>query len=245
MIARCILVLLFASALIGVTKAGPPFVSDDPEPTDYQHYEIYVFSGGTHGRDANDGASGIDFNYGATKDDLQLTAVLPIAYDHPAGGEKATGLGNIELAMKYRFLHKTDTVWDGAVFPRLFLPSSSSRYGEKHFSLLVPIWLERDWDDWSTFGGGGCVINRGGDSQDFCLAGWALARQVLPKLQLGVELVHQTPDMKGGSATTRIGGGFRYDINDRYQVLAYVGPSLQNVDQTDHYLWYASLLLTF
>jgi hypothetical protein len=68
---------------------------------------------------------------------------------------------------------------------------------------------------------------------------------VTPKLQLGAELVHQTADTKDGSATTRIGGGFRYDINDRYHVLAYVGPSLQNVDQTDRYLWYASVLLTF
>jgi hypothetical protein len=26
--------------------AGPPYLSDDPEPTDYQHYEIYAFTNG-------------------------------------------------------------------------------------------------------------------------------------------------------------------------------------------------------
>ena len=29
-------------------SAGPPFITDDPEPTDYQHWELYVFSQGTH-----------------------------------------------------------------------------------------------------------------------------------------------------------------------------------------------------
>jgi hypothetical protein len=29
-------------------SAGPPFMTDDPEPTDYQHWELYVFSQGTH-----------------------------------------------------------------------------------------------------------------------------------------------------------------------------------------------------
>ena len=29
-------------------SAGPPFVTDDPEPVDYQHYEMYFFSLGTH-----------------------------------------------------------------------------------------------------------------------------------------------------------------------------------------------------
>jgi len=27
--------------------AGPPYVSDDPEPTDYKHFEIYSFGNGT------------------------------------------------------------------------------------------------------------------------------------------------------------------------------------------------------
>jgi len=27
--------------------AGPPYVSDDPEPTDYRHFEIYTFNSGT------------------------------------------------------------------------------------------------------------------------------------------------------------------------------------------------------
>ena len=89
------------------------------------------------------------------------------------------------------------------------------------------------------------MINRGGGSQDFCVAGWALVRQILPDLQLGVELVHQTADTKGGRASTGFGAGLRYDISDNYHLLAYAGPGLQNAAETSRYSWYASVLFTF
>lgn len=226
--------------------AGPPYVTDDPEPTDYQKYEVYIFSQASGGRDGVSGAYGLDFNYGATEN-LQLTAAIPIAFERPAGAESSRGLGNIELAAKYRFVHNSESSgWDVAFFPRLFLPASSDRVGEKHASLLLPVWFQHDWEkDWSTFGGGGCVINRGGDSKDFCLAGWALTHQILPKLQLGAELVHQSADSKGGHASTQIGAGLKYDINDTLHVLAYAGPGLQNIAESGRYAWYTSVLFTF
>ena len=236
--------LAVALAPLPAALAGPPYISDDPVPTDYGHYEIYLYANGTDTGSGMSGASGIDFNYGATPD-LQLTAVVPIAYDRPTAGSSATGLGNVELAAKYRFAHQANVGWDVAVFPRVFLPSGSDAVGEDHASFLLPLWLGRDWDEWSTFGGGGCVINRGGDSQDFCLVGWALLRQVHANLQLGAELVHETADTKGGHASTSIGGGLRYDLSEHYHLLAYAGPGLQNAAETGRYSWYASILFTF
>jgi hypothetical protein len=240
-IVACLAVLAVVS---GSATAGPPYVSDDPEPTDYQHYEIYVFTDGINGREGTSGASGIDFNYGATPD-LQLTTSAPIAYQSPTEGSVVAGLGNIELAAKYRFLHQSEIGWDVAVFPRVFLPSASANVGEKHASLLLPLWLEKDWDDWSTFGGGGCEINRGGGSENFCQAGWVLARQVLPDFQLGAEIVHQTADTKGGRPSTTIGVGLRYDVSDNFHLLGYAAPGLQNAAQTARWSWYASVLFTF
>jgi hypothetical protein len=223
--------------------AGPPFVSDDPAPTDYRHFEIYGFAQGAMARDGAGSAYGIDFNYGATPD-LQLTAVLPVEVSQPTNGATVAGLGNIELAAKYRFLHQADTGWDVAVFPRLFLPSASAHVGEKHFSLLLPIWAGRSWGDWSTFGGGGCVINRSGDSQDYCLMGWALTRRLLPDLQIGAEIVHQGADSKAGRAATGLGGGLIYDFSDAIHLLAYAGPGLQNTAETARLSWYTSVLFT-
>src|ERR1700681_4264031 len=87
-------------AMFGLVRpalAGPPYVSDDPEPTDYKHFEIYTFSNGTATNGDISGATGVDFNYGAAPD-LQLTATLPAGFDRPAFSRTSLGPSNIELA---------------------------------------------------------------------------------------------------------------------------------------------------
>lgn len=224
--------------------AGPPYVSDDPEPTDYKHFEIYTFNNGTATRGDIGGETGIDFNYGAAPD-LQLTATLPAAFDRPAASRTNFDLGNIELAAKYRFLHQDTFGLDVSFFPRVFLPSPSKTVGDDTASLLLPIWVQKDWSGgWSAFGGGGCVIS-GRSSQNFCEAGGVVTYQLLPKLQLGVELFHQTADGNGTPATSSVGMGVRYDINDNFHLLGYLRRGIENVDTTDRYSWYASALFTF
>ncbi len=231
-------------AVINPARAGPPYLSDDPEPTDYRHFEIYTFSNGIATRNGASGEGGVDFNYGSAPN-LQLTATLPAAYDVPATAPSMGGIGNIELAAKYRFLTQQNVGLDVSIFPRVFLPSGSAIVGEQHASYLFPIWMEKDWDRWSAFGGGGCEINRGGDSQNFCLMGAVVTRQISPNLQVGLELFHQTADTRGGEATTSAGIGFRYDLNEHFHLLGYLGRGIQNVDATDRFNWYTSVLFTF
>ena len=224
--------------------AGPPYVSDDPEPTGLGQYEIYFFTGGATARDGWSGSAGLDFNYGAAPD-LQLTAVLPISWNAPNAGPADTGLGNFELAAKYKFLHQPDVGVDVAVFPRVFLPAGTQGVGDRHAALLLPIWIQHAWDRWATFGGGGCVINRGGDSQDFCTLAWAVTTQITRRLQIGAEIYHQTADAKGERASTGVGVGTTYDFNDKFHFMASAGPGLQNAAETNQATWYAALLLTF
>src|SRR5689334_7246295 len=102
---RSAVALAFSLAVLAAPAwAGPPYVTDDPEPTPEGGFEIYGFGGGTATQDGSRGAGGIDFNYGGAKD-LQLTVVLPLAFDRPRGGPNVTGFGEIELAAKYKFLH--------------------------------------------------------------------------------------------------------------------------------------------
>ncbi|HVX04668.1 MAG TPA: transporter [Rhodanobacteraceae bacterium] len=239
--ARC---LAIAATLLSLPAwAGPPYITDDPEPTDTGHYEIYFFGEGASSRDGRDGSAGIDFNYGAAPN-LQLTATLPIAWNAPAAGNGATGLGNIELAAKYQFLHQQASGVDAAIFPRVFLPAGSSAVGESHASLLLPLWLQRTSGAWTIFGGGGCEIHRGGDSQDFCMLGAAFTYQVNERFQIGSEVYHQTADTRGGDASTDFDVGATYDLNAHFHLMASAGPGLQNRDRTDRVVWYAALLWT-
>jgi len=225
--------------------AGPPYVTDDPQPTDDGHYEVYAFTGGTATDNGSGGQAGIDFNYGGAED-LQLTAVLPFAYAKQRGQAAVTGFGDIELAAKYKFLHQDTFGLDVSIFPRVFLPTNSNpALGNKHPAFFVPFFVEKDWDAWSVFGGGGCTISRGGDSQDFCQVGLVVARQVLPHLQLGVEIYHQTPDQKGGVQSSGVGFGAIYDLNEHLHLMASAGPGIQNADLSNQTTWYAALLFTY
>ena len=151
------LVLLVGSVLPPAARAGPPYLSDDPAPTDYRHFEIYAFTDGSSSRAGQSGEAGIDFNFGALPD-LQLTAVLPVAFDRPRGVRATVDLGNVQLAAKYRFVHEQRTGWDVAVFPRIFLPAGSAAVGATQTSVFLPIWISKTWGEWSTFGGGGCTL---------------------------------------------------------------------------------------
>lgn len=242
---RTALTITLLSFIVTGAAAGPPYVTDDPEPTDEGHYEIYAFTAGTATRDDTGGQAGIDFNYGGAQD-LQLTMVVPIAYDRPRGESTISGLGDIELAAKYKFLHQETFGIDVAIFPRLFLPTTTAAaLGDKHPSLFIPLFVQKDWDKWSVFGGGGCIINRGGDSQDFCKIGVVAARRLTADFQLGVEFYHQTPDQKGAKQSSGIGLGAIYDLSEHYHLMASAGPGIQNADATNQASWYVALLFTY
>jgi len=225
--------------------AGPPYVTDDPQPTDNGHFEIYAFTAGTKTEDVLSGQGGIDFNYGGAAD-LQLTMVLPLAYDAPSRGPSVAGVGDIEFAAKYRFLHQEDFGVDVAFFPRLFLPTNSnSALGNKHVALFLPFFVQKDWGDWSIFGGGGCTLNRGGNSEDFCQMGVVLNRRIVSQLQVGLELYRQTPDERGARQATGFDVGAIYDLSENLHFLASAGRGVQNADANNQASWYAALLFTY
>jgi hypothetical protein len=109
----------------------------------------------------------------------------------------------------------------------------------------LPLWAEKDRESgWSTFGGGGCVFTDRG-TKDFCLGGIVVTYLVLPNLQVGPEQAHQSADTHGTPATTSLGMGARYDVNNTYHLLGYVRRGVENADATDQISWYASVLFTF
>jgi hypothetical protein len=238
------IITLLACALPSAAFAGPPYVTDDPDPTETGHYEIYLFASGTRTRDGRDGAAGLDISYGAAPD-LQLSLTLPVAYDNPPGGPLIGGVANAEIAAKYRIFHQETDGFDLSIFPRVFLPSASDRVGDQHASLFLPVWLGKHMGKWTTFGGGGCAITDAADSKDYCLVAWALTYGVLDGLELGAEIYHQTPDATDGRHTTGLGLGARYDRSETLHLVGSIGPGIQNADETNQLSAYAAVLFTF
>jgi hypothetical protein len=235
-------IALLAGSLGTAARAGPPFVTDDPQPTDLGHWEIYNFVSGVAIQAGGSGQAGLDINYGGAKD-LQLTAVIPLNAQSGA----AVGLGDIQLAAKYRFLHQTADGWvpDVSVFPRLFTPTAARQFGPQRLSLLVPIWAEKDLGPWSVFGGGGYDINPGPDNRNFWQGGLALTRAVSNRLTLGGEIYAQTAADRDSKPFTGLNAGVLYKLSDHWSLLAAGGPGVQNARQEGLYDVYVALEATY
>jgi hypothetical protein len=208
--------------------AGPPYVTDDPEPTDCHKWEIYNYVDETRADGITAADFGLDLNYGAFKD-VQLTTTLPL---HSESGAGVT-VGDVELAVKYKFVHQDPhgLAPDIAIFPRVFLPTAP---GSRHAQFLLPIWLEKDVGATSVFGGGGYVINPGRGNRDYALWGAVLAQQVRPGFQLGVEYAGQGRSGSDVPALHVLNLGAVIHIKGPYSVLGSFGQGV-NRKQTIFY----------
>ena len=188
--------LLAAAAAV----AGPPFLTDDPEPVAYQHWEAYVFS--TYDRAADDTAlqgPALEFNLGAAPE-LQLHLVVPWAWSRPRGGQTEGGPGDVELGAKLRFLDESESRPQLGIFPMAELPTgdASRGLGNGHIWFRLPLWIQKSWGPWTTYGGGGWVIDRASGHRDHPFVGWLLQRDLSAKLTLGGEVFAQGADTVGG-----------------------------------------------
>ncbi len=239
-LARALAALAIAGAA-APALAGPPYLTDDPVPTDTGHWEIYAFTGGEGRRSAIDADAGFDFNYGPVAG-IQLTATLPLSFSHDALAGRRAGTGDVEIGVKYRFFHDEQRGLSAAIFPRVILPTSSLAANGKT-RVLLPLWIGKDFaGGTSLFGGGGYKINPGRGNRDFWEAAVALTHD-LDKVSVGAEVAWQSPDTVGGTAQTRAGLGTIIKFTDHDALLLSGGPTW--ADHQRGYHFYAALGLNF
>lgn len=225
-------------------SAGPPFLTDDPEPTDTGHWEIYAPLIDSAGRGADFGGSaGVEMNYGAAPN-LQLTLALPTAYAHDAGGWH-WGTGDVEFGAKYRFYHDETAGLSIAVFPSMTLPTGSNGMSAGKVTAFLPVWAQKDVGPWSVFGGGGYAINPGAGNHDYWTGGVALTRKISSRLLLGIEADQQGADTDGGTASTSLGFGGIYQLKGSLRLLGSAGPTFEDRGGAAGFHAFAALGLDF
>ena len=229
--------------------AGPPFMTDDPEPVDYGHWEVYGFSTATHvAGDTGGILGGLEVNYGAAPD-LQLHVIAPVSFDDAKGSKFQTGIGDVELGAKYRLVNPGDDDWwpQVGIFPLLEVPTGDANrgLGSGHLQAYFPVWLQKDFGKWTTYGGGGYWISPGNGNRNHWFFGWLLQRQITDDFALGGELFHQTADTIGGKATSGYNVGGIYDFTEHYHLLVSAGRGLQNAAETNAFSYYLGFQWTF
>jgi hypothetical protein len=200
-----------------IALAGPPFLTDDPEPVPFKHWEAYLFST-IDAKPKQIDATGpaFEFNVGALPD-LQVHLVVPFAYAAPADAPHAYGLGDIEFGLKYRFIQETDHRPMVGVFPMIEIPTGDADLGLGNGRAWwrLPLWLQKSWGPWTTYGGGGYVINSAPAQRNYPFGGWLLQRDLSKRLTLGGEIFAQgkSSDDISSSALFNVGGYFKITPN--------------------------------
>ena len=232
-----------------VALAGPPFLTDDPEPVEYQHVELDFYTAATHTKNTASGtAFGLDANYGLWPE-VEATIIAPVAFSSSADSGTAYGYGDTQFAVKYRFIHQDDEGWqpEVAIYPTISAPigNAGRSLGTGHTAEFMPVYLQKDVDPWQTYAGGGYWNNPGTGNKNFWFFGGVLQRKVMDNLELGGELFHQTASTVDGKDSSGFNLGGTYDLNQNYHILFTAGRGVQNTADTDQFSYYMALQLTY
>ncbi|MFH0957179.1 MAG: transporter [Pseudomonadota bacterium] len=228
------------------TFAGPPFRTDDPIPVDYHHGEFYLFSAGT--RDAT-GTSGVgpavEFNYGILSD-TQFHLIAPFAFDSPQGEASHLGYGDTEVGIKYRLVHETDFLPAIGFFPLVEIPTGDQNkgLGNGQAQYFLPIWLQKDFGKWTSYGGGGYWINPGSGNKDYWFSGILLQYAFSDTFYLGGEIFYQSADTTDGRESSGFNVGGSVPLVGSLQLLISAGGGLTNTS-SNRVSYYISLYRPF
>jgi hypothetical protein len=225
--------------------AGPPFLTDDPEPVDYQHGEFYFGSQFAKDKDPASGSviSGavplMEMNYGIVQN-VMIHVIAPFAYSKPHGEAMQYGYGDTEFGVKYRFLNNEDAHFMVGTFPLLEVASGDvdKGTGTGHARYFIPLWMQKSWGGWTTYGGGGWWRNPGEGSKNYWFFGWELQREMSKTLTLGAELFTQTKDADDAKSRVGFNVGTIVNVTDDHHVLFSAGSDINGDNRFQAYLAY-------
>jgi len=221
--------------------SGPPFVTDDPEPVEYLHSEMYIASEQVHSKKDNSVTPLVEYNYGVLPD-LQLSITVPYILDSPPGKPSQHGLGDLTLGAKYRFLQETDSHPMIAIYPSIVTANgdASKGLGNGGSQIFLPLWIQKSWGDWQTYGGGGYWKNNAVKGDNHWNFGWALQKTVSEKLMIGGEVFRESEQLAADSATG-VGLGSTYNLDQHNRLLLSVNHSFshrRSLNYTSSYIAY-------
>jgi hypothetical protein len=236
---RKLTALLFLGSALAGAQAGPPFQTDDPTPVDYGHYEFYVFGtvDGTPVALAPIGPA-LEFNWGAVPD-VQLHAILPWGANVPSTGPSNFGLADMELGLKYGFIHQTAHRPQIGSFTMLELPTGNADkgLGVGRVWYKLPLWAEKEIGPWSLVGGAGYVLVHQTGLNSFPYGGFLVKRVLSERLELSIETFSHAgegiaaPQTQASSMIDA--GGYYHFKSPGLQLLFAYGHSIAG--QTENY----------
>ncbi len=210
--------------LPAAARGGPPYVTDDPEPVELRHWEVYLASQATFGGGEVTATSPhVEVNYGAAPG-LQLHVIAPLVLAAARGEPTRYGPGDLELGAKYRFVDEDRAGVQVGTFPIVTLGTGSRArgLGEGDPTLFLPLWLQKSFGPWTTYGGMGYRIRTAAAEADSWFLGWQVQRQMGP-VALGAEVYRETDGPRTLTGSNGFSLGAVIDLSSVHHLLLSFG----------------------
>ncbi|HZP64696.1 MAG TPA: hypothetical protein VFB32_00180 [Rudaea sp.] len=211
-------------------EGGPPMLTDDPGTPGDGRWEINLAA-------LSENAAGtetyelplVDLNYGVG-DRLQLKIETPWVITRGAAGDRS-GVGNGLAGVKWRFYDGGDDGWRVSTYPQVeFNPGGarSSRHGlaDPGTSWLLPIEVEHKFGEIDLDVEAG-RWRRSAGRPDTWIGGVVVGHEVAKGFELMFEL-HDESAVHGSASELVANLGARYDVSERFTVLASAGRDLHD-----------------
>ena len=100
----------------------------------------------------------------------------------------------------------------------------------------LPLWIQKSWGSWTTYGGGGYAFNDAPGQQNYWFGGWEIQHDLSDKLTLGGELYAQGADAVVGQSTTIANIGGYWNFTPGFSLLFSGGHSISGESHAVAYL---------
>jgi hypothetical protein len=223
---------------IHLARAGPPFVTEDPEPPPPGGWEInipFIMERTPGETDMNTPL--FDLNYGLPN--IQLKLEIPVEVIHNDGDGTVSGAGDLVLGVKWRFLNNERSQFQLGTYPQVLVPTGnhSRGLGQGGSAFEFPLIAQKNWDKWTLYGDVGYWWQAGAENRDYVYAGAVLERDINERLTLGVELFGNSPKERDRrpELAFNVGGSLKFnkhlnllftggrDIVGDTHAMAYIG----------------------
>jgi hypothetical protein len=216
-------------------RAGPPFDTDDPDPTAYRNYEIYA-GVSTH-RDyfvADSELPFVEINYGLMPN-VQFSVHVGDAIDTAPSVSAAHGLEDFEAGLKVRFVQETATTPQVALYPQVTFASGPPGVTTGHGTFFLPLWAQKTIGKITVFGGGGFDFDRDASGAGDWQGGLAATDPLSASDTIGLEVTRTTPH--DAYQQSDIGAGYIRQLGALHAFLFSFGRSY---GEQPHYRGYAA-----
>ena len=202
------------------TLAGPPFVTDDPEPPPPGGWEINVPFILDHASGATEmDAPLFDLNYGLPG--IQLKLEIPVEIVHEESDGTVSGAGDLLLGVKWRFLNNEKSQLQFGTYPQVLAPTGDHArgLGEGRAAFVLPLLAQKSWGKWTTYGNVGYWWRGSREARNYFYAGAVLEREINERLELGVELFGNSPKERGGRSELAFNVGGTWKLGEHFNLL--------------------------